>query len=156
MPTTTSPSYVQRFCKEAKIEFTRSRPYRKNDAPYVESKNWSMVRAYTGWRRYDTEEELKALQRLVKLVSIRSNLFMPQMKLTERIRIKGKLIKKYEMDTPLNRVLKLEEVAPKIKRELVKLRDRIDILKLSKDIDEIMEELLLAYERKLKRINNHA
>jgi len=78
------------------------------------------------------------------------------MKLTERIRIKGKVIKKYEMDTPLNRVLKLEEVAPKIKRELVKLRDRIDILKLSKDIDEIMEELLLAYERKLKRINNHA
>jgi uncharacterized protein YueI len=156
MPTTTSPSYVQRFCKEAKIEFSRSRPYRKNDAPYVESKNWSMVRAYTGWRRYDTEEELKALQRLVKLVSIRSNLFMPQMKLTERIRIKGKVIKKYEMDTPLNRVLKLEEVAPKIKRELVKLRDRIDILKLSKDIDEIMEELLLVYERKLKRINNHA
>lgn len=43
-------AHVQRFCKEKGIAFTRSRPYRKNDSPYVESKNWSMVRAYTGWR----------------------------------------------------------------------------------------------------------
>ncbi|WP_460180787.1 DDE-type integrase/transposase/recombinase [Thermodesulfovibrio sp. TK110] len=41
-------AHMERFCKERGIRFTRSRPYRKNDAPYVESKNWSMVRAYTG------------------------------------------------------------------------------------------------------------
>jgi hypothetical protein len=84
---------VQRFCKEAKIEFSRSRPYRKNNAPYVESKNWLMVRAYTGWRRCDTEEELKILQRLLRLVFVRSNLFVPQMKFIEKIRISGKVTK---------------------------------------------------------------
>lgn len=47
-------SFVKRFCEENKIEFTRSRPYKKNDACYVESKNWSMVSPYTGWNRYDT------------------------------------------------------------------------------------------------------
>jgi len=66
-------AHVQRFCKEAKIEFSRSRPYRKNDAPYVESKNWSMVRVYTGWRRYDTEEELKILQRLLTFITNEKN-----------------------------------------------------------------------------------
>ncbi len=66
-------AHVQRFCKEAKIEFTRSRPYRKNNAPYVESKNWSMVRTYTGWRRYDTEEELKILQRLLTFITNEKN-----------------------------------------------------------------------------------
>lgn len=50
-------AHVQRFCSERGIEFTSSRPYRKNDAPYVESKNWSLVRAYVvGRRRYKTEE----------------------------------------------------------------------------------------------------
>jgi hypothetical protein len=156
MPTTTSPSYVQRFCKEAKIEFSRSRPYRKNDAPYVESKNWSMVRAYTGWRRYDTEEELKILQRLLRLVFVRSNLFVPQMKFIEKIRISGKVTKRYEIDTPLNRMLKLEEVDLKNKAALLKLRDAIDIVKLSKEIEELTEKLFLAYEWKLKKTNNHA
>jgi len=149
-------AHVQRFCKEAKIEFTRSRPYRKNDAPYVESKNWSVVRVYTGWRRYDTEEELKILQRLLRLVSVRSNLFVPQMNFTEKIRISGKATKRYEIDTPLNRVLKLEEVAFKNKAALLKLRDAIDIVKLSKEIEDLTEKLFLAYERKLKKTNNHA
>ncbi len=32
-------SHLFRFCQESGIEFVESRPYRKNDAPYVESKN---------------------------------------------------------------------------------------------------------------------
>jgi hypothetical protein len=81
---------------------------------------------------------------------------MPQMKFTEKIRINGKVTKRYEIDTPLNRVLKLEEVALKTKAALLKLRDAIDIVKLSKEIEELTEKLFLAYERKLKKTNNHA
>jgi len=83
-------AHVQKFCKLNGINFSRSRPYRKNDAPYVESKNWSMVRAYVGWRRYDTEEELEVLDRLLKLISVRHNFFMPQMKLIKKDRERGK------------------------------------------------------------------
>ena len=83
-------SHLFRFCQESGIEFVRSRPYRKNDAPYVESKNWSLVRQYTGWRRYDTEEEYRILRKLMKLVSIRHNLIVPQMKVVEKHRINGK------------------------------------------------------------------
>jgi hypothetical protein len=39
---------------------------------------------------------------------------------------------------------------------LLKLRDAIDIVKLSKEIEELTEKLFLAYERKLKKTNNHA
>ncbi|WP_448589074.1 hypothetical protein [Thermodesulfobium sp.] len=42
-----SPATVDRLPK----------PYRKNDSCYVESKNWSMVKFYAGWNRYDTDEE---------------------------------------------------------------------------------------------------
>ncbi|MFQ3573681.1 MAG: transposase family protein [Thermodesulfovibrionales bacterium] len=102
-------AHVQRFCRESKIEFTRSRTYRKNDAPYVESKNWSLVRSYVGWRRYDTEEELRLLDRLLKSITIRHNLFMPHMRLVYKEKEGGKVRKSYEMEIPVNRVLKLIE-----------------------------------------------
>lgn len=64
-------SFVKRFCQENKIEFTRSRPYKNNDACYAESKNWSMVSPYTGWNRYNTQQEYQILKRLTELISIR-------------------------------------------------------------------------------------
>jgi hypothetical protein len=148
-------AHIQRLCRKKGIERSRSRPYRKNDAPYVESKNWSMVRVYTGWRRYDTDEEFKILSRLLRLVSLRNNLFMPQMKVVERQRVGGKIRKKYEMDIPLNRVLRLEEVDEKTKAALLELRDSIDIIELAEQIEYLTEELSAAYEKKLRRRKNH-
>lgn len=147
-------AHVQRFCKEAKIKFTRSRPYRKNDAPYVESKNWSMVRAYTGWRRYDTEEELRIMELLLRLITVRNNLFMPQMKLVRRLRENGHVKRVYDLDIPLNRILRLDEVNTQTKTKLVKLRDSIDIVRLSEKIEEFSEALTQAYEKKLRRYKN--
>jgi hypothetical protein len=147
-------AHVQRLCRQMGIDSSRSRPYRKNDAPYVESKNWSMVRAYT-WRRYDTDEELEILRRLLRLVSLRNNLFIPQMKIVQRQRVGGRIRKKYEMDTPLSRVLRLQEVNQKTKAALLKLRDSIDIVKLSEQIEYLPEELSAAYEKKLRRLKNH-
>jgi predicted transcriptional regulator len=81
---------------------------------------------------------------------------MPQMKYIEKIRINGKIIKRYEIDTPLNRVLRLKEVDEKVKSDLLRLRDAIDIAELSKEIERITEELFLTYNKKLKRRNNYA
>ncbi|MCS7214763.1 MAG: hypothetical protein NZ826_01220 [Thermodesulfovibrio sp.] len=52
-----------------------------------------MVRAYTGLRRYDTEEELEILKRLARLITLRHNLFMPQMKLIYKQREGDKVVK---------------------------------------------------------------
>lgn len=147
-------AHVQKFCRERGIEFTRSRPYRKNDSPYVESKNWSMVRAYTGYRRYDTDEELEVLQRLLSLVTIRHNLFMPHMNLIARRREGGKVCRIYEMDIPLNRVLKDSTVEEATKERLLRSRNSIDMVKLSEEIEKTTEELSRTYEKKLRRLNN--
>jgi len=146
-------THIQRFCDRNKIEFTRSRPYRKNDAPYVESKNWSMVRVYTGWRRYDTEEEKEKLEKLYRLVCLRYNLFMPTMKIIQKGRDGGKIKKKYSIDTPLNRLIKIEEIDEAVKRNLIKLRDSINLIEPSLEIERISEELDRAYEKKLRRYN---
>ena len=141
-------SYVEKFCKENNIKFTRSRPYKKNDAPYVESKNWTMVRSYTGWRRYDTDQQYQILKKLLKLISLKHNLFIPQMKITEKIRINGKTKKKYQIDTPLNRVLKIEKLSEETKEKLVNLRNKIDIVKLTKAIIYLKENLQKTYQTK--------
>jgi len=142
-------AHIQRICKDKGIEMSRSRPYKKNDSAYVESKNWSMVRAYTGWWRYDTEEEPKILRNLLRLVSLRNNIFIPQMKVKERKRVGRKIRKRYDIDTPLNRVLRLKEVKGEKKEELRKLRAKIDIVELSREIERLQEEL---YRRSSKII----
>jgi len=147
-------AHIQRLCKEEGIKFTRSRPYRKNDAPYVESKNWSLVRAYTGWRRYDTEEEYKVLDKLLRLVSLRHNLFIPTMKLNSRERIGGKIKRSYNMNIPFNRVIEVGETPKESKEDLERLRDSIDLMKLSLEIEELTAELDQIYERKVKRYSH--
>jgi hypothetical protein len=144
-------SYLLKFCRQNNIEFKRSRPYKKNDSPYVESKNWTMVRQYTGWRRYDTEEEYQILKKLTKLISLRHNLFIPQMKIIKKERINGKIKKKHEIEIPVNRVLKIESLDNQTKEKLINLRNRIDLVKLTKMIVYLKEKLEKVYNEKRRK-----
>jgi len=62
--------HLFRYCRENKITFTRSRPYRKNDNCFVEQKNYSVVRRAVGYRRHNTEEELAVDMRLESCTSL--------------------------------------------------------------------------------------
>lgn len=126
----------------------------KTTSPTFKSKNWSMVRAYTGWRRYDTDEELKVLDSLLRLVAMRHNLFMPQMKLATRKREGGKVFKTYDMDTPLKRALEGSTVDEATKEKLLTTRNSTDIVWLSREIVRASERLSHAYENKIRRLNN--
>ena len=44
---------VRDYCLDAGVEFTRCRPYRKNDQAWVEQKNGSVVRRTVGYRRFE-------------------------------------------------------------------------------------------------------
>ncbi|WP_303881142.1 hypothetical protein [Acetomicrobium mobile] len=113
-----------------------------------------MMRAYTGWRRYDTDEGLEALDSLLRLVAMRHNLFMPQMKLATRKREGGKVFKTYDMDTPLNRVLESPTVDEATKEKLLVTRNSTDIVWLSREIVRSSERLSHVYENKIRRLNN--
>lgn len=47
-------NHITKFCKERKLQFTRSRPYKKNDNAHVEQKNLQYVREVVGYERYDS------------------------------------------------------------------------------------------------------
>jgi len=141
-------AHLEGFCKERSIIFTRSRAYNKNDAPYVESKNWSMVRVYTGYRRYNTEEERRILRAMMRLVSIKHNLFIPTMKLIEKRRDGKHLHKRYSVDTPFTRLLDSQKLSDAQMARLTKMRELCDYFRLIKAIATLAKKLDRAYNNK--------
>ena len=66
------------YCKKHDIQFTRSRPYKKNDNAHIEQKNWTHVRKVIGYDRYDTSDAVAALNHLYKNeLRLFMNLFLP-------------------------------------------------------------------------------
>lgn len=49
---------LYRYCKAERLKFTRSRAGKKNDNARVEQKNWSIVRHFVGYGRYETQDQV--------------------------------------------------------------------------------------------------
>ena len=54
------------YCRAHQIQFTRGRPYKKDDNAHVEQKNWTSVRKLLGWDRYDSLEAQQAINDLYR------------------------------------------------------------------------------------------
>jgi hypothetical protein len=67
-------------------EFTRCRPYRKNDQAHVEQKNGAVVRRIVGYRRLEGLTAAAALGELYRTVRLFVNFFQPSFKLAEKDR----------------------------------------------------------------------
>jgi len=50
--------HLLEYTKKNNIEFTRGRPYQKNNNAHIEQKNWTHIRKVMGYRRYDTQEQV--------------------------------------------------------------------------------------------------
>jgi hypothetical protein len=100
-------AHLLRYCTEQKLDFTRSRPNRKNDNAYIEQKNYMHVRRPLGYLRYDTEGELRIINSLYRNeLRIYKNFFQPVMKLIWKQRIDGRLKRKYDIPkTPYQRLI---------------------------------------------------
>ena len=77
------------------MEFTRCRPYRKNDQAWVEQKNGAVVRRIVGYRRYVGLEAAAALGRLYMSVRLFVNFFQPSFKLASKKRDGARVTKRY-------------------------------------------------------------
>ena len=98
--------HLYRYCKRQQIEFTRSRPYKKDDNAHIEQKNWTHVRKVLGWERYDSPRALAAINDLYRNEwRTMMNLFQPSVKLQRKKRIGSHLTRQYDApQTPLDRL----------------------------------------------------
>jgi hypothetical protein len=89
-------AHILRYTEKEGLEFTRSRPNKKNDNCYVEQKNWTHVRKLVGYSRYDTEKEIRIINELYRNeLRLYKNFFQPVMKLKEKTREGGRKHRKY-------------------------------------------------------------
>lgn len=95
-----------RYCAEERITFTRSRAHRKNDGCYVEQKNWSIVRRFAGYQRFEGDKACRLLNDLYGVLRDYANYFLPTMKCIGKTRDGSRVTKHYDAPrTPYQRVL---------------------------------------------------
>ncbi|MCK5248160.1 transposase family protein [Candidatus Bipolaricaulota bacterium] len=135
-------NHLFRYCTKNKITFTRSRPYRKNDNCFVEQKNYSIVRRAVSYRRYDTSDDLEALNVLYAVLRLYTNFFQPSTKLIEKTRIGSKVCKKYDRaKTPYRRVLESDTVPDEAKENLKQIYATLNPAKLNREMNRLQDRL---------------
>ena len=134
--------YLQK--RQRPIQFTRSRPYHKNENAHIENKNWTHVRQYLGYQRFDNPE-ITALLNELYTSEWRwfMNVFMPSVKLIEKKRVGSKIVKKYDHpQTPLARVLASKHLNATQKHELKEQCQGLDPFLLQKTISQKIKRIL--------------
>lgn len=130
------------YCREHNLVFTRSRPNHSNDSCYVEQKNWSVVRRFTGYERFEGEQVLVLFNRLYQILSTLNNYFLPSQKLLKRERIGDKVRKKHDRaTTPYRRLLLNPLVDDVDKQRLTQVFQSLNILKLRHDMEKLLEQI---------------
>jgi hypothetical protein len=120
------------------VHFTRSRAYRKNDNAHVEQKNWTHVRQWLGYDRFDNQRVVPALNKLyTQEWRLFHNFFCPSVKLIEKKRIGAQTIKKHDCPkTPYQRILDSQHIPQNIKDQLTALFTSLDPFSLRKGIEK--------------------
>jgi hypothetical protein len=139
-----------KYCQRERLEFTRSRPGRKNDNAYIEQKNWTHVRKVLGYLRYDTPMELMVIDDLYRNeLRLYKNFFQPVMKLISKERIGGKVKRKYSVPrTPYQSLMESKQLHEEAKAELQGVYLNLNPAELKRRIDAKIDKLLRAYEGK--------
>jgi hypothetical protein len=134
---------LEEYCRDQKLTFTRSRPYRKNDNCFVEQKNYSIVRRAVGYGRFDTDQQLQLLNELYSQLRLYTNFFLPTMKLQSKERVGSRVKKKYDQaQTPYQRVLASRQVTKADKQQLRAKYASLNPAALKRKLDRLQQRLL--------------
>jgi hypothetical protein len=134
---------VKDYCVANRIEFTRSRPYRKNDQAWVEQKNGAIVRRIVGYRRFEGLEAAAELSRLYDSVRLFVNYFQPSFKLAEKQRDGAQVRKRYHKPaTPYQRLLDDPRTSAEVRLQVASVCATLDPVRLLHDIRASQQKLV--------------
>jgi hypothetical protein len=134
---------VRDYCQQVGIEFTRCRPYRKNDQAWVEQKNGAIVRRTIGYRRFEGLEATAALARLYAAMRLFVNFFQPSFKLAAKARDGARVRKPLSPPaTPCQRLLADARTNEEVRRRVNELRATLDPVRLLQQIRAAQQQLV--------------
>ena len=143
--------HLKRWCDSQQIQFTRGRPYKKDDNAHIEQKNWTHVRKLLAWDRYDTHEAVAAINNLYRNeLRLWMNLFLPSVKLVKKVRVGSKVRRVYDGPrTPFERVKACPQAHPEQVARLEQLRKSLDPFQLGRMIERKLERIARLANRRL-------
>ena len=134
--------HLYRYCRTRGIQFTRGRPYKKDDNAHIEQKNWTHVRKLVGYVRYDSPAALEALNALYADVRLLQNLWLPSVKLVKKTRVGSQLRRQYGApQTPFERVRACPDADPAKVAELARIHATLDPFVLAARIEQQLGRL---------------
>lgn len=106
--------------RKRRPEYTRSRDGKKNDNTHIEGKNWTHVRQYFGYERFDNPDVVPLMNDLyAHEYSQLINFFLPSVKLQHKERVGSKIIKHHDKPTtPCDRLLASPSIPKEVKQQL--------------------------------------
>lgn len=130
------------------IECSRTRAYRKNDHCRIEQKNYTNVRKWVGYLRYDKTEQVEILNELYLTLEDYINFFLPSVKCIRKERIGSKYKRVYDQpQTAYQRVLVHPDIKQEIKTRLRAKYATLNPVELKKRIERLQQRLLSSYRK---------
>ena len=130
------------WCAQEGAEFTRSRPYKKNDQAWVEQKNGAVIRRLVGYRRYQGVAAATLLAELYASARLFVNVFQPSFKLASKSRTGARVTKRYHPPaTPCRRLLAHSATSAATKTYLIALESNLDPVALLARLRELQAAL---------------
>ena len=136
--------HMVRYCEKEKLYFTRSRPDHKNDNAYVEQKNYTHIRRWLGYGRFDSPQQLIAINNLYRHeLWLYNNFFLPVMKIKSKEKINNSICrKKYDQaKTPYHRLMASDQISNEQKQKLRNLYLTLNPVQLKKAINEKINKI---------------
>ena len=147
-------AHLVRYCRTHRIQFTRGRPYKKDDNAHIEQKNWTHVRRLLGYVRYDSPAAVAAMNALYRQdLRLFQNLFLPSVKLVRKVRVGARIRRVYDRpQTPFERVQACPAADPAKVAQFAALRAHLDPFALAEAIDQHLRRVYaLAHHRATPR-----
>ena len=130
------------WCREQRIELSRSRPYQKNDNAWIEQKNWTHVRKVVGYRRFDNTSELRLLNEIYAVLRLYKNFFLPTIKLASKTRVNGRIKRTYDQArTPYQRLMESRQIDRKSKQQLKATYESLNPAELQRRLSDLRQQL---------------
>lgn len=131
------------YCAREGIDFTRSRPYKKNDQAHVEGKNYQSIRRVIGYDRIESQDIVDLINDIyANEFRLLNNFFYTTRKLESKVRKNGKITKRYgKAKTPYRRVLESDKISKETKQQLMKQYEQLNPAQLQRTLHINLQKL---------------
>lgn len=141
--------HLVRFWKETvkELHLSRSRPYHKNDNPFVEQRNGHPIRAYLGYDRLDTVAHTCAANQFYDKLWLYLNFFQPVMRVEEKVVVavegqRTRTRRRYDAArTPFDRACAAKVIPDQHRAQLTALRDQTNPRQLLAELQELLDRI---------------